>query len=350
MNVSRGGATLASVLVTAELSRRPVRAPDYRVENVALRALGRRLVDPDSDFSLLSDLALDLCRADGFAISLLGQDPSGEWAFRWMHIAGDLAPPAYGSGPRGFSPCGVTIERGGPQLFRHPARYFAHFDEVRPPIVEVLVIPMAWNDQEEERRRVAPELHDQLGRHVAGLSLGLQTADRLDVASVAQLRQIVSEIDRDMRRIIRDLRPALLIDLGLAPAVRAYIDDWSQGSGIVTDFQSHGDQSLPAHVETTIYRIVQEALTNAARHARAQRVSVVIEQHDAHVIAIVEDDGIGFDPMTRAAAGDGRLGLVGMRERAALVGGTCAIESRSGAGTAVFVKIPLIDECLSLPH
>ncbi|MDO8677518.1 MAG: ATP-binding protein [Acidobacteriota bacterium] len=162
------------------------------------------------------------------------------------------------------------------------------------------------------------------------------------------MRQTLSDIDHDISRIVRDLRPGSLLNLGLASAVRAYVDEWSHHSAVSCDFHSNGGPSLPVLVETTIYRIVQEALTNVARHARAQRASVVIVQHDSCLTAIVEDDGVGFEPTARAAASDGRLGLIGMRERAALLGGTCTIESRAGAGTSVFVKIPLRDR--GTPH
>lgn len=197
--------------------------------------------------------------------------------------------------------------------------------------------------QEEERRRVARDLHDQLSRHVAELAVGLHTldVDHLSRSAIDGLQRLVSDFDLDIRRIARDLRPGVLIDLGLTLAVRAYVDEWSQQSGIAADFASHGDDALPGYVETTIYRIVQEALTNVGRHARARRVSIVLQRRTDDFIAIVEDDGMGFDTATRATAGGGRLGLIGMRERAALIGGRCTIESKPGAGTTVLLSVPL---------
>ena len=398
MTADRDSAGLANVLATSELWRREARQPDYRAENAALRTLGPRLVDAVPEFSVLSGLAIDLCRANGAAVSLLEQSQSGEWIFRWTHVAGDLGSPAGGVVPRDFSPCGVAIERGGPQLFRHPERFFPHFQEVFPPIVEGLVVPMQWNDvplgtiwnvshdehrtfdgedarlleslasltaaaiyaarvkrdagpsnewlrqliavQEEERRRIARELHDQLGAHLTTLGLRLD-ALHLEPAAIGPLRQTLSDLDHDISRVVRDLRPGPLLDLGLASAVRAYVDEWSHRSAVRCDFHSNADQALPVLVATTIYRIVQEALTNVARHARAQGASVVIVQHDTSLTAIVEDDGVGFEPTARAVAGDGRLGLIGMRERAALLGGTCTIESRPGVGTTVIVELPV---------
>lgn len=422
-----GRLTLAQVLVTNELSKRPVREADYRAENAALRTLGSRLADRQTSFALVADLARGLTGADGAAISLLEQDQSGAPRFRWAHATGDLGQPADGLVSRDFSPCGIAVDRGSAQLFRYPQRHFTVFQVVRPAIVEALVVPMRWNEQpvgtiwivsqqehrafdgehvrlmeslgamtaavvqatrleteparsasaakaaaeepapvplatpnnaervrsdwvrqiiavqEEERRRVARELHDQLGDHLLGLELELQACpiDPLNPGRIARLQQIVSDIDGDIRRIVRDLRPTLLTDLGLASALRAHLDDWSHRSGIPFDFHSRGQLPLPAQLETTIYRVVHEALSNVARHARAHRVSVVLDQHHGHVVAIVEDDGIGFDFAARATAGDGRLGLVGMHERAALVGGTCAVESRPGAGTTVYLRLPI---------
>lgn len=124
MNGDRRSPGLANVFATSELWRRQARQPDYRAENAALRTLAPRLVDPVTDFSVLSDLVIDLCRANGAAVSLLERNQSGDWIFRWTHVAGDLGPPTGGSVPRDFSPCGVAIERGGPQLFRHPELFF----------------------------------------------------------------------------------------------------------------------------------------------------------------------------------------------------------------------------------
>ena len=201
--------------------------------------------------------------------------------------------------------------------------------------------------QEDERRRVARELHDELGQHIAGLVLGLHNLEADSPVRgddlVGRLKGTVSDIDRAVRRLARDLRPAALDDLGMTAALSSHVDDWSQQTGIAADFLSRNcEERLPASVETTVYRIVQEALTNIARHARARSVSVVLERRPDCVVTIIEDDGSGFDVNSLASV-DGlhHFGLIGIRERAALLSGRVTIESSATAGTSVFVSLPL---------
>jgi signal transduction histidine kinase len=141
------------------------------------------------------------------------------------------------------------------------------------------------------------------------------------------------------------LRPAVLDDFGLELALRRYADEWATLSGVPVDFHSQGvtAQRLAPQLETTLYRITREALTNVLRHAKATRVSVLVERRADRVSLIVEDDGQGFDAegTLRAPATQGKLGLLGMSERATLAGGSIEIESNPGAGTTVFVRIPL---------
>jgi signal transduction histidine kinase len=205
--------------------------------------------------------------------------------------------------------------------------------------------------QEEERRRIARELHDQLGQHLTALMLGLQSFKEPGGPAapapgcVERLQAITDQLMQDVHRLARELRPAELDNLGLPTAVRRHAAAWSQYSGVAVDFHSHnfGPAALPPPVETTLYRVVQEALTNVLRHAQARRVSVLLERRPDSVLAIVEDDGRGFDAeAVRAAPGaQDRLGLLGMQERVALVGGTLDIESTAGAGTTLFVRVPL---------
>ena len=200
--------------------------------------------------------------------------------------------------------------------------------------------------QEDERRRVARELHDEMGQHVAGLMLGLHSLEAgssRDGDSVADLRRIVSDLDLGVRRLARDLRPTALDDLGLTAALGHHVNEWSQQTGIAADFSSrHCEKRLSTSVETTLYRVVQEALTNVARHAHARSASVVLEGRADCVVVIIEDDGHGFDS-SREIPTDGlrHFGLTGIRERAALLGGTVTIESSMATGTSVFVKLPV---------
>ncbi len=201
--------------------------------------------------------------------------------------------------------------------------------------------------QETERGRISREIHDQLGQELTALKLGLQVINKeksLSASAQQCLRQVdalANSLMRDMHRLAWELRPAALDDFGLALALERYVAAWSEPAGLPADFHSHGMDSarLPAEMETTLYRVTQEALNNVVRHAQAGRVSVLLERRADRVSLIVEDDGRGFD--AAAALKSGRLGLLGMQERATLVGGTLEIESTPGRGTTVFVRIPL---------
>lgn len=208
--------------------------------------------------------------------------------------------------------------------------------------------------QEEERRRVARELHDQMGQYLTALMLGLESVKELcespspAQARVGQLQEVTDRLMKEVHRLARNLRPAALDDLGLPKALRQYAEEWSRYAGIAVEFHSHDvdTERLPPHIETTLYRVVQEALTNVLKHANARCASILLERRGDRVHAIVEDDGDGFDVEAMMASTDAqcRLGLFGMQERVALVGGTLEIESTPGAGTAVFARIPLAAE------
>ena len=179
-------------------------------------------------------------------------------------------------------------------------------------------------------RRIARAFHNQLCAHLTtlGSSFIPYTSSPLPSLTWAD----PSDIDRDISRIIRDLRPSPLRGLGLASSLRAYIDEWSHQSGVSCDLHTIGGQSLPVLVETTIYRIVQEALTNVARHARAQRASVVIAQHRC-LTAIVKEMG-RFRTQDSCRDSDGRLGLIGMRRTTALPGDCTIDRARAPAPTS----------------
>jgi signal transduction histidine kinase len=205
--------------------------------------------------------------------------------------------------------------------------------------------------QEEERRRLSRELHDQLGQHLTALMLGLKSLKEPDSSAspaeerVARLQELTDQLMQEVHRLAWELRPAALDDLGLPAALQRHVEAWSRYAGVSVDFHgpAAGADRLPPPVETTLYRVVQEALTNVLRHATARHASVLLEHCDEHVLAIVEDDGQGFDSEAVLAASDaqGRLGLMGMQERVASVGGALEIESRCGEGTTVYVRIPL---------
>lgn len=205
--------------------------------------------------------------------------------------------------------------------------------------------------QEEERHRIARELHDQVGQSIAALMLGLkslaQSYEQNEHARMQfqQLQHMANDLARDVHYLALDLRPTSLDDLGLEVALSNYLEAWSSRWQIRSDFHSSGftDQRLLSHLETTIYRIAQKALTNVVRHAGARHVSLILERVDDRVSVIIEDDGCGFDvdSVMKNPAKEQRLGLLGMEERLALVGGSLTIESTPGMGTSVYVRIPI---------
>ena len=204
--------------------------------------------------------------------------------------------------------------------------------------------------QENERRRIARELHDQMGQQLTALMLSLQSlkdSSQLPSPASERLQQsmrLADQLGQEVHTLAWELRPTALDDWGLHTALSNYLEEWSERCGIAVDFHSNGliQQRLPSHVETTVYRIVQEALTNVLKHAAARRVSLLLENRQGRLLVIVEDDGRGFnvEALMNESDSSRRLGLIGMQERVTLVGGTLNIESTPGAGTTVFVHIP----------
>jgi signal transduction histidine kinase len=164
-------------------------------------------------------------------------------------------------------------------------------------------------------------------------------------AQLEQLVQLARRIDDDLHRIALELRPTALDDLGLHAALLNFAEEWGERAKVEVDYSSHGleHRRLPPAVETAVFRIVQEAFTNVGKHAAAGRVGLILKLRGDDLVVIDEDDGVGFDPeqVVAAAQAAGRLGMRGMRERAALVGGDLEVESTPGGGTTVFVRIPL---------
>jgi signal transduction histidine kinase len=196
--------------------------------------------------------------------------------------------------------------------------------------------------QELERRRLARELHDETGQALTSILLALRPLEGAlekpeNRAAAAELRELVVATLQDVRRLAVELRPKVLDDFGLVPALERLTDSFGDQTGIKVDFESRaGAERLPAEVETAIYRIVQESLTNVVKHAQAQRVSILVMRKGGALTAVVEDDGRGFDTTD---TGDG-FGLEGMRERVALLDGRLAVESGE-AGTTLVAEVPL---------
>ena len=199
--------------------------------------------------------------------------------------------------------------------------------------------------QEEERRRISRELHDQMGQSLSALRLGLSTLAATPNDAITQLQAIAAQIDADVDRLALELRPSVLDGVGLVAAVEQHIAEWSQRQQIATDFQVVGSTSnrLAPEIEVVLYRVAQEALTNILKHAAATQVSVILEQRQDQVGLVIEDNGRGFDTdvMQARTANDRRLGLLGMQERVTQVGGTLTIESAPGEGATLYVRVPL---------
>jgi signal transduction histidine kinase len=198
--------------------------------------------------------------------------------------------------------------------------------------------------QELERQRLARELHDETGQALTSILLGLKPleealTDHPAYAALAELREHVVSALQDVRRLAVELRPAVLDDFGLVPALERLADSFAEQSDIRVDFHSAlGGRRLPSEVETTLYRVVQESLTNIVKHANARNVSVSVARRESTIAAVIEDDGAGFDQ--RAVREEG-VGLLGMRERLSFVDGRLEIESRPGAGTTIVAEVPL---------
>jgi signal transduction histidine kinase len=197
--------------------------------------------------------------------------------------------------------------------------------------------------QELERARLARELHDETGQALTSILLGLKPLERTAESTEARaalesVRELVISTLQDVRRLAVELRPSALDDFGLVPAVERLAETFREQSGMRVDLESQlGEGRLPSEAETTVYRVIQEALTNVIKHAGADRVSILLQRKNSSVIAVVEDDGSGFDPNgTRADA----LGLAGMRERLSLAGGRLLVESTPGSGTTVVAEVP----------
>ncbi len=223
-------------------------------------------------------------------------------------------------------------------------------EEMRARLLEQVITA-----QEDERKRIARELHDETSQALTSLMVGLKVLEvRPELAgmreTLADLRALTGKTLDAVHDLALQLRPSVLDDLGLVPAVDRLVADFQRTHGIQAAFETNCrlGPRLPAAVETALYRITQEALTNVARHAGAHTVSLLVEARDGSVSLIVEDDGRGFDVAHYMSEGrdERSLGVFGMRERATLLGGALTIESTPGSGTTVFVEVPLPTEVL----
>lgn len=203
--------------------------------------------------------------------------------------------------------------------------------------------------QEEERRRISRELHDEMGQNLTSLLIGLRVLENTEACCMKEeliggMSKTVSEMISSIHDLALELRPPTLDDLGLVPALVRYIQDCPERLGISVDHEVLGTNGrhLSHEAEIAAYRMVQEALTNVARHSHASKASVILNQGGPSLSIIIEDNGDGFDlkEFKGKKGQTKRLGLFGMQERAALVGGSVTVESSPGAGTSVYIEIP----------
>jgi signal transduction histidine kinase len=205
--------------------------------------------------------------------------------------------------------------------------------------------------QEAERRRIARDLHDDLGQDLAGLGMRLEAAeqswgDDREQAKVklAEARALIARISQIVHAMILSLRPSALDDLGLEAAVRSQAERTLREAGLLVEVHTHGlDRRLPQDSETALFRVFQEAMSNIARHAHARHAHLSLEVKDGHFAGEIIDDGIGFE-VAQVYPGDRDLrgmGLLGMRERAEQIGGTLEIQSSPGHGTRILIRLPI---------
>ncbi|HEX8285231.1 MAG TPA: CheR family methyltransferase [Pyrinomonadaceae bacterium] len=264
----------------------------------------------------------------------------------------------------------LTAERGAAESLRNAhehleGRVGERTDELRQTVEAMLVevkerraaeeharalVGQLVTAQEDERRRISRDLHDQLGQQLTALRLKLAAlkescGDNEEMcAQIEAVQKLAERVDSEVDFLAWELRPTALDDLGLTVALTNFVAEWSKHYNVSAEAQvtgfGTGGLRLPPQTETCLYRITQEALNNVGKYAQAARVAVVLERRDGNAVLIVEDDGVGFDPEEKMAAGTS-LGLVGMRERASLAGGSLEIESAPGGGTTVYARVPV---------
>jgi signal transduction histidine kinase len=231
---------------------------------------------------------------------------------------------------------------------RHAEEARTERDRLRAQLLERVILA-----QEDERKRISRELHDETGQALTALMVGLRAVrdhcpDPAIRARATELRELASQTLDEVHNLALELRPSVLDDLGLVAALDHYVADYSQRYEIQVDFAVSGIEPnrLPAPIEIALYRIIQESLTNVGRHAEATTASVLIEVRNSRVITIIEDNGRGFDPSKNEGTRT-KLGLYGMQERVKLLGGSFTIESTAGSGTSIFIDFPLSDESVN---
>jgi signal transduction histidine kinase len=202
--------------------------------------------------------------------------------------------------------------------------------------------------QEAERKRIARDLHDVLGQNIVALRIGLSQlknkipCDSAALPGIKDLEELTTEMGKQLHYLTLELRPSSLDDLGLFASIAVFVEHWTDRFGISADFHNElgKEFSQGSLIESMVYRIVQEALMNVAKHARATKVDVIIEKHKGQLIVLIEDNGCGFNADSVLNDPKTCLGLQGMIERANMADGNLEIDSQEGNGTTVILRIP----------
>ena len=262
--------------------------------------------------------------------------------------AGDLSTPITASGDHEIALLASTLDEARARLSASLTELQAFNGQLEEQVRARTAVIIQQDEQrkvllrrllgatEEERRRLARELHDEIAQLLTVIQLTLHNTN-IDSPEMARANDLLVKTQEEIHRIIHDLRPSLLDDLGLATAMRAYADEHLRRHGLAVNLEV--EEPLPAspEIQTVIFRIYQELVTNILRHANAEQVSVELYVRDGTLVLDVEDDGRGFDIEARSEG----AGVTGMRERAALVNGTIRFDSEADLGTHVVVEIPL---------
>lgn len=342
---------VAAVVGRAVSSEREARmaAEEARQAHVVAESRFRELFDANVDPVLLVDMAGSVVEANAAAVALAGPPAAGAdlsalvgRALADRLLAGgevepvELAPPDGDGGPRLYRPVVTpTLDIGGRPMRQIVLRNVT--DEARRQRRTQAYAADVLAGQEDERRRIAQELHDGPVQNLVQLCRRID--DLVPTAAGGQLREMAESVVAEVRRISQGLRPHVLDDLGLAAALGRLCDDFRRTTGVRAHLVIGALDPLSRPLELTVFRIAQEALSNAARHADASIVTVELATSPGLLRMRVEDDGVGYDA---AVAGDGdTMGMHGMAERAALMGGTVTVTRSGGGGVSVLLSVPL---------
>jgi signal transduction histidine kinase len=308
-----------------------------------MRAAMHTEIDPAAEYASLLGAYL----TDGSEAHLAA---GYQWGRRALE-RGESIPEVIAAHQRAFAArCRELPAARGAELDEAASRFLAEslapYEMARRGVRDAVLALRHVNEAlEHESQRIARAVHDEAGQLAVVLQLSLaELARQLPADAAASLQPLhatLLQVERQLRQLSHELRPSMLDDLGWLPAVRWLAQSLSARSPLAVVVHSDFDARLPGPVEIAIYRVVQEALTNVVRHARAQRVTISATRSAKAVTVTVVDDGVGFDVAAPPIAGDRGLGLLGIRERLAAVGGTLQIHARPHHGTRLAFSVPL---------